>query len=79
MRVDVHAHVYPVDYLDMLDRFGGAEVGTAIARNLMPCLLQLMQARVPRRFPRIKFISSHLGGCLPFLMKRLDVQSPWFM
>lgn len=231
MKVDVHAHVYPVNYLDMLDRFGGTEVGTAIARNLhadqtpedlerrvammdragvdiqvlsvspqgpyfsnsehaveaarfvndiyativdqghgryaafaslpLPhvdgaisemergfdelgmvgvtvttsilgkpladsgfnglfaeldrreavvfihpaglalgssmvknanliwpigapfedtlCLLQLMQARVPQRFPRIKFISSHLGGCLPFLMKRLDVQSPWFM
>jgi hypothetical protein len=31
-------------------------------------LLQLMQVRMPERFPQIKFISSHLGGCLPFLM-----------
>jgi predicted TIM-barrel fold metal-dependent hydrolase len=43
------------------------------------CALQLIQARVPERFPRIKFISSHLGGCLPFLMKRIDVQAPVFM
>ncbi|CAN1724231.1 6-methylsalicylate decarboxylase [Hyphomicrobium sp. 1Nfss2.1] len=43
------------------------------------CALQLIQARVPERFPRIKFISSHLGGCLPFLMKRIDVQARVFM
>lgn len=43
------------------------------------CALQLIQAGVPGRFPGIKFISSHLGGCLPFLMKRIDVQSPVFM
>jgi aminocarboxymuconate-semialdehyde decarboxylase len=30
----VHAHVYPVNYLDLLDRFGGSAAGTAIARNL---------------------------------------------
>ncbi|MEP9386780.1 amidohydrolase family protein [Mesorhizobium sp. KR9-304] len=43
------------------------------------CALQLIQARVPERFPGIKFISSHLGGCLPFLMKRIDVQARVFM
>jgi len=43
------------------------------------CFLQLLQARVPERFPRIKFIVAHLGGCLPLLPKRLDVQAPWFM
>ena len=43
------------------------------------CVLQLLQARVPERFPRIKFISAHLGGCLPLLAKRLDVQAPWYM
>lgn len=43
------------------------------------CALQLIRAGVPERFPGIKFISSHLGGCLPFLSKRIDVQAPVFM
>jgi hypothetical protein len=34
MKTDVHAHVYRTEYLDMLDRIGGTETGTAIARNL---------------------------------------------
>ncbi len=37
----------------------------------MICLLQLVKADVPRRFPRVKIISAHFGGCAPFLMERL--------
>lgn len=36
------------------------------------CLLQLMQAEIPRRFPNVKVIVPHLGGFAPFLMARLD-------
>jgi 6-methylsalicylate decarboxylase len=38
----------------------------------MLCLLQFVKADIPRRFPRIKIISAHLGGCAPFLMERLS-------
>lgn len=31
LRIDVHGHYFPNDYLDMLDGFGGGETGTAIA------------------------------------------------
>jgi aminocarboxymuconate-semialdehyde decarboxylase len=43
------------------------------------CVLQLMQAGVPLRYPNVRIIASHLGGTLPFLMRRLDHQAPWFM
>jgi len=33
LRIDVHGHYFPIEYLDMLDRFGGGGTGTAIARN----------------------------------------------
>lgn len=33
LRIDVHGHYYPNDYLDMLDGFGGGGTGTAIARK----------------------------------------------
>jgi len=36
------------------------------------CMLQLMQADVPRRFPDAKIILPHLGGFAPFLTARLD-------
>ena len=32
MRIDVHAHYFPTDYLDMLERFGSGD--TAVARGL---------------------------------------------
>jgi predicted TIM-barrel fold metal-dependent hydrolase len=38
----------------------------------MLCLLQLVRARIPERFPRMTIISAHLGGCAPLLMGRLD-------
>jgi aminocarboxymuconate-semialdehyde decarboxylase len=38
----------------------------------MLCLLQLVKADIPKRFPRLRIISAHLGGCTPFLMERLS-------
>jgi 6-methylsalicylate decarboxylase len=32
LRIDIHGHYYPNDYLEMLDSFGGGGTGTAIAR-----------------------------------------------
>jgi aminocarboxymuconate-semialdehyde decarboxylase len=43
------------------------------------CLLQLMSAGIPKRFPNIKIIISHLGGTLPFLIRRLDLQAAQFI
>lgn len=36
------------------------------------CMLQLMQAEIPARFPDVKIILPHLGGFAPFLAVRLD-------
>lgn len=36
------------------------------------CLLQMLQARIPARFPDVKIILPHLGGFAPFLTQRLD-------
>ena len=36
------------------------------------CMLQLMQAEIPARFPQVKIILPHLGGFAPFLSVRLD-------
>jgi predicted TIM-barrel fold metal-dependent hydrolase len=43
------------------------------------CLLQMMSAGIPTRFPNIKIIISHLGGTLPFLIRRLDLQAAQFL
>jgi predicted TIM-barrel fold metal-dependent hydrolase len=32
LRIDIHGHIYPLNYLDMLDRMGGGGTGTRIAR-----------------------------------------------
>ena len=32
LRIDIHGHIYPNEYLDMLDRMGGGRAGTHIAR-----------------------------------------------
>ncbi|MFJ3235790.1 amidohydrolase family protein [Streptomyces sp. NPDC086787] len=42
-------------------------------------VMHLILADIPNRYPRIKFITGHLGGVLPFLSKRLDIQSGMFM
>lgn len=51
----------------------GAPLEDAVA------VLQLMQAGVPVRYPNMRIVVPHLGGFLPFLMKRLDHQAPWFL
>jgi 6-methylsalicylate decarboxylase len=43
------------------------------------CLLQMMKAGIPSRYPNIKIIIPHLGGALPYLIRRLDLQAPMFM
>ncbi len=43
------------------------------------CLLEMMKAGIPARYPNIKVIISHLGGTLPFLIRRLDLQAPMFL
>lgn len=40
--------------------------------------MHLMIARIPARYPRIRFIVPHLGGGLATLVKRLDNQLPLF-
>lgn len=35
MRIDTHAHVYPADHLDVLERFGTSFSSTAVARDLL--------------------------------------------
>ncbi len=42
-------------------------------------IVELMKAGVTMRYPRLKIIASHLGGFLPFLMRRLDHQAAWFL
>jgi predicted TIM-barrel fold metal-dependent hydrolase len=42
-------------------------------------VLELMKAGVPKRYPRLRIIAPHLGGFLPFLMRRLDHQAAWFL
>ncbi|WP_404478778.1 amidohydrolase family protein [Novosphingobium sp. BL-52-GroH] len=39
-------------------------------------VLHLMAARIPERFPNIRFIVPHFGGILPMLLNRLDGQMP---
>jgi predicted TIM-barrel fold metal-dependent hydrolase len=51
----------------------GAPVEDALA------VLELMKAGVPARYRRLRIIAPHLGGFLPFLMRRLDHQAPWFL
>ncbi len=43
------------------------------------CLLQLMQAGVPERFPDLRIILPHLGGFAPFVMERLDHMKARFL
>ena len=44
----------------------GAPVEDAI------CVLHLLKADIPRRFPRVRFHVAHLAGDLPFLAQRLE-------
>lgn len=51
----------------------GAPIEDAMA------VIELMKAGVTTRYPRLRIIVSHLGGFLPFLMRRLDHQAPRFL
>ncbi|MBH1935794.1 amidohydrolase [Streptomyces sp. AV19] len=37
----------------------------------------LIRAGIPGRFPRVRFVASHLGGALPMLLQRMDNQYAW--
>lgn len=41
------------------------------------CAMHLILEGVPRRFPRLRIIHSHLGGALPMLLPRADDHLPW--
>ena len=43
------------------------------------CALQLIQAGIPARYPRMKTIIPHLGGVLPFIIHRLHELAPRFV
>jgi aminocarboxymuconate-semialdehyde decarboxylase len=43
------------------------------------CALQLLQAEFPARFPRLRIISAHLGGTLPYLIERLAIRADTFL
>lgn len=42
-------------------------------------IIELMKAGVTVRYPKLRIIASHLGGFLPFLIRRLDHQAAWFL
>jgi predicted TIM-barrel fold metal-dependent hydrolase len=43
------------------------------------CLLQMIRAGIPTRYPKMRIIIPHLGGTLPFLWRRVDHQAAMFM
>ncbi|MEU1782908.1 MULTISPECIES: amidohydrolase family protein [Streptomyces] len=40
-------------------------------------VMHLIRAGVPSRYPRMKILSTHLGGALPMLLQRVDNQYAW--
>ncbi len=57
-----HALTWPV----------GAPIEDTIA------IAQLIGRGLPHRYPRIRFLASHLGGALPMLLQRMDAQAQVF-
>ncbi|WP_214322644.1 amidohydrolase family protein [Nonomuraea sediminis] len=51
------------------------EIGAPIEDTV--AITHLIQAGIPSRFPRLKIVTSHLGGALPMLLERLDRQYAW--
>ncbi|WP_242112963.1 amidohydrolase family protein [Luteimonas aquatica] len=39
--------------------------------------LHLILAGIPKRYPRMKIVLSHLGGALPMVLQRVEHQVPW--
>ncbi|MCX5204783.1 amidohydrolase family protein [Streptomyces sp. NBC_00237] len=52
-------------------------VGHAVEESA--ALLQLFQAGITVRYPRIKIITVHMCGVLPFLAQRLDAKAGWYL
>ncbi len=59
----------------LLTEWGLAPTAGAVFEDTAVAL-HLILARIPHRFPGIKFIIPHLGGALPMLLNRLDNQLP---
>ena len=50
----------------------GASVGTSLEDATF--VLHMIAKQIPYRYPNIKFIVPHLGGPIPMLLNRLDLQ-----
>jgi len=72
LRIDIHGHYYPNDYLEMLDRFGGGGTGTAIARAApgsgSPQELQARFAMLDRASVKMQILSA--GPQFPYFENR---------
>jgi aminocarboxymuconate-semialdehyde decarboxylase len=72
LRIDIHGHYFPNNYLDMLDRFGGGGTGTAIARAAdgsgSPQELQARFAMMDRAGVRMQVLSA--APQLPYFENR---------
>jgi 6-methylsalicylate decarboxylase len=72
LRIDIHGHYFPNDYLDMLDRFGGGGTGTAIARAAdgsgSPQELQARFAMMDRAGVKMQILSA--APQLPYFENR---------
>jgi predicted TIM-barrel fold metal-dependent hydrolase len=50
-------------------------IGAPIEETI--AILHLITHGVPKRYPRMKILASHLGGALPMVLQRLDSQHVW--
>jgi predicted TIM-barrel fold metal-dependent hydrolase len=56
-----------------INDYGLAEsVGTSVEDTL--AVLHMIIRQIPKRYPQIRIVVPHLGGLLPMLLQRLDVQ-----
>ena len=64
------AHSHLISNYDMTWMIG-APIDETIA------ILHLITHGIPKRYPRLKILISHLGGALPMVLQRLDSQHVW--
>ena len=50
-------------------------IGAPIEETI--AILHLITHGIPKRYPRLKILNSHLGGALPMVLQRLDSQHVW--